>query len=313
MRNYRGFEYNSGYPDVELTLDKIKHIFSAEFLEQLRPRPIPVRTGVTFNGNLGDFALARDAASIVDYMLQHGVQVNINTNGSLRSPTWWASLAKPGVEIGFALDGLEDTHHLYRQDTSWKRVIENATAFIKAGGRAVWRFIPFDHNRHQEQQCRQMAQELGFARFENIYDGRDTGPVFTRQGVFSHQLGQDPSQAKPDVHFLLRGHRTWFNHRTIKIAKDKPDLEITCIHKRNREIYLAADGSVYPCCFLGFYPDTMQHPGNEQTRDLMCRNNALQYPLEQCLEWFDSIEQTWQQPSIAEGRLYQCVSSCGKA
>jgi hypothetical protein len=41
-------------------------------------------------------------------------------------------------------------------------------------------------------------------------------------------------------------------------------------------------------------------------------NNALQYPLAHCLEWFESVEQAWSKSSIAEGRPYQCVSTCGK-
>jgi MoaA/NifB/PqqE/SkfB family radical SAM enzyme len=324
MRNYRGMDFNSGYPVCELSLAQFQHIFTPEVLSDMtqpepeingrRPVSYGFSTGISFNGNLGDFSSAKDGLEIVKYLVNHAVPVMITTNGSARTPDWWAQFALPGVKIGFALDGLEDTHSLYRQDTDWHKIIKNAQAFIAAGGCAVWRFIPFDHNRHQEQACKSLAQELGFAKFENIYDGRDNGPVFTRTGEFSHQIGNDPgfNGTPRDIKPLLENHVTWYNSKTFKEAKDTPELNIQCIHKRNREIYVAADGSVYPCCFLGFYPGQMNHPGNQELATLVHQNNALEYPLAQCLEWFDRVEQTWQLNSIAEGRTFQCVKTCNK-
>jgi len=324
MRNYRGMDFNSGYPVSELSFDQFRKIFTPEILAGImQPDPpvngrIPISYGHThgflFNGNLGDFGSARDGLEIVQYLVEHKVPVMISTNGSVRNPEWWAQLALPGVEIGFDLDGLSDTHSIYRQDTNWDRIIEHAVAFIQAGGYAIWRFIPFDHNRHQEEACKKLAKELGFARFENIYDGRDNGPVFTRTGEFSHQIGYDPGSngTLKDVKPLLENHITWFDSKKVREPKDTPELNMQCIHKRNREIYLAADGTIYPCCFLGFYPATMNHPGNRELAPLVQENNALEYPLEHCLEWFDRVEQTWKLNSIAEGRTYQCVKTCNR-
>jgi len=323
-RNYRGLEFNSGYPITELRLKDFKKIFSPEFLTQLQVPSFPSngfnhkifeKFGVSFNGNLGDFAAAKDGVEIVEYLVDNNVEVTICTNGGLRTPVWWSQLALPGVEIGFALDGLEDTHHLYRQDTVWQRVIENAQAFISAGGVANWRFIPFDHNRHQEDECRELAKTMGFKKFENIWDGRDRGPVFDRDGQFSHYIGDrrsTESHEPADIKPLLENHITWFNIETIQHEKDVADVEIKCIHKTRSEIYVSADGSIYPCCFLGFYPGSMQHPGNTQLIPLVKENNALEYSLEHCLLWFDQIEKSWQEKSIKEGRIYQCVSTCGK-
>jgi sulfatase maturation enzyme AslB (radical SAM superfamily) len=319
MRNYRGSDYNSGYPEKELSLEQFKHIFTTKILAQLISPDPPVNglvpkifefRGIKINGNLGDFASARDAAEIVEYIVSHNVPVSINTNGSLRNKNWWQRLALPNVTIGFALDGLSDTHSLYRQDTDWNKIVANAQAFIAKGGRAIWRFIPFDHNRHQEDQCRQLARDMGFAEFENIYDGRDTGPVFTRAGEYSHRIGTDSSGHIPHIKDLLQSHITEFDPHTVQSHKDTPELKLRCQHKINREIYIAADGSVYPCCYLGFYPETMNHLGNSQTKELVQENNALKYDLAHCLNWFDRVEQTWSRSSIAAGRLYQCVNSC---
>jgi MoaA/NifB/PqqE/SkfB family radical SAM enzyme len=302
MRNYRGVDHNSGYPDAELTLAHIQHILTPEILKTI--------DRVNFNGNLGDFSLAKDGAEIVQYLVSHDITIGINTNGSLRPKSWWKDLAAPKVTIGFALDGLADTHARYRQDTDWNRIIENAQAYISAGGRAIWRFVPFDHNRHQEAECRRLAKEMGFIGFENIYDGRDAGPVYTRAGEFSHWLG--PAGDPPPIKDMLQSHITWFDSKTIKIKKDTPELNLRCYHKVAREIYLAADGTVYPCCYLGFYPLSMTHPGNKELAPMVTENNALEYPLEHCLEWFDRVEQSWSKASIADGRPYQCVSTCNQ-
>lgn len=305
MRNYRGSEYNSGYPLCELSLTDFKRILTPTFLPQLTQ-------GVSFNGNLGDFASASNALQIVEYLVEHNVKVKINTNGSLRNSSWWRRLALPGVQIGFDIDGLAGTHELYRLDTNWRRIIDHAQAFIDAGGYAIWRFIPFDHNRHQEEECKALAAKMGFKEFENIYDGRDNGPVYTRTGKFTHQIGHDPGNPRPALKDLLESHITWYDKNTIKHHRDTADVNIDCFHKKNKEIYIAADGTVYPCCYLGFYPKTMTHPGNKELRELVAENNALEYSLEHCLEWFNKVEESWSKPSIKDGRMFQCVSTCGR-
>jgi hypothetical protein len=97
----------------------------------------------------------------------------------------------------------------------------------------------------------------------------------------------------------------------VNSEKDTQPLKLNCVHARVKEIYIAADGTVWPCCFLGFYPATMKHPGNSQLVALVQENNALEYDLEHCMAWFDRVEETWAKNSIAEGRLYGCVNSCG--
>jgi len=301
-RNYCGFDFNSGYPLTELTLENIQTIFQPNFLKQIG--------SVKFNGNLGDFGTARDAVEIVEYILQNSLaRILIETNGSMRSPTWWSRLSNPRITILWALDGLEDTHSLYRQDTNWNKVIANAQAFIQAGGVAAWKFIPFDHNRHQQEECKKLSQQLGFKYFVNYDQGRNQGPVFNRNGEFSHWLGT-PQSNEPDINYTVNNHITWFKP-DAKISWINESATIDCNHKKKRELYLAADGSIYPCCWLGFFPETMQHPGNSQIAPLITNNNALKHTLTECLEWFDNVEKTWDKESIAQGRLYTCINSCG--
>jgi sulfatase maturation enzyme AslB (radical SAM superfamily) len=301
MRNYRGVDYNSGYPLTELSLGNIKHIFDDNsFLKQIKK--------INFNGNLGDFSLAADALEIVDFFLSNTTaEIQIETNGSTRTAAWWTRLAHSRIKILFALDGLSDTHGLYRQNTNWEKIIENARAVISHQGNAVWKFIPFKHNQHQQWACQQLATEMGFCDFVVYDQGRNNGPVYTRSGDFSHWLG-DAWESIPPVDAMLESHITWFEKYK---NTTEPVPKIDCQHLQKQELYIAADGSVYPCCYLGFFPNTMHHAGNQQLKLIVMENNALEYSLDHCLKWFDQIEQSWKQPSVSDGCLYACASTCG--
>ena len=72
--------------------------------------------------------------------------IAIQTTSIKDSVLWYKKMFK--CEIEFALDGLEDTHSMYRQNTNWRTVIRNAETFISAGGYAIWKFIKFKHNQH---------------------------------------------------------------------------------------------------------------------------------------------------------------------
>ena len=93
-RNYRGSDYNSGYPDTELYLSDIVHIFNPQLMTQLAQNPT---YGVNFNGNLGDFSASRDGVEIANHFADAGIRCSINTNGSSRSAAWWARLARPEI------------------------------------------------------------------------------------------------------------------------------------------------------------------------------------------------------------------------
>ena len=308
-RNFWGYPFNGGYPETYLTLEQAKQIFSIEFLKQL--------TSLRINGNFGDIVMNPEGQNIIKYFRDSNTKldIRINTNGGARSQDFWKSLADSNAVVSFALDGLQDTHSLYRQDTLWKTVIKNAKTFIKYGGRADWQFILFDHNQHQVNECKNLSKQLGFDSFSLIDAGRNTAPVFDKKGNLSHILGTYTGET--NFQNLINSKRNDEVLLEDIIVNRKPCKTVNCETKKLKSIYITATGDVYPCCYTGFYPQSYgngqyHQAANSQLIPLIKENNALIYTLEQCIKWFDTVEESWNYNNYENGRLVICDDNCGK-
>ena len=77
-------------------------------------------------------------------------------------------------------------------------MIENAKAFINAGGKAQWNYLVYKHNEHQIPEARKMSEELGFddilfrstGRFMNhkTLTELEKWPVQNRDGEIEYYL-----------------------------------------------------------------------------------------------------------------------------
>lgn len=308
-RNFNGMEHNAGYPVTNITMNDFKKVFPASFISQI--------DYVKFNGNFGDFNMNPHAGDILLYLRQHSpkIEIKIHTNGSARSSKFWRSLAKSDPVIFFDLDGLEDTHSLHRVGTSFEKILKNAAAFIAAGGRAVWKMLVFEHNKHQIEECRQKAKQLGFKDFKILNDGRDHAAVFNREGKLTHVIGKPSHPPVDSAQTLMRWKKEYYNNFTK--YPNAPKKQIDCFAKRNNRIFMASNGDIYPCCWLGIYPRTYDeelHVGNSQLKSLMkdTKNNAVKYGLEKAIAWFNLVEESWSKNTFESGKLYRCDMYCGK-
>ena len=303
-RNFRGVDVINSYPLTDMRLPQAQKIFTESFLKQL--------LRIYINGNYGDFVTAQDGLAIVEYFksVNPALRIEISTNASAK-PHIWAQLGKLKTKVYFRLDGLKDTHHLYRQNTDFDLIINNAKEFIAAGGIATWAMIPFKHNRHQIEQCRKMSEELGFYEFLLQDAGRDTMPVFDKNKNFTHAIGD--YQGSIEFEQLYKEYKTIYDPATILKSINVVDKTVKCKAKKYSEIYISATGDVYPCCWLGFYPQTTPTDiRNFQLAPLISKNNSLEYGIEESIKWFNEVEQTWNKESVSAGKLYTCNQYCGK-
>ena len=305
-RNFNGYPYNDGYGEHDMTLAQAQQIFQPEFLKQIKV--------VLINGNFGDAVMNPDTVSIVEYFKLHNpdLRISISTNGGARDRNFWQALALAKAEVQFCIDGIDQVHSLYRQNTVYSTVIKNASEFIAAGGKAVWKMIDFDHNRHQQHQARRLSREMRFHRFDLVDHGRNQGPVFDKNKNLVHVIGNPP-----ETNFeVLWKNRTQDTVILEDITTTRTPVLISCQVKKQKSLYITSVGEVYPCCFLGFSPKTYGHGNyhaavNAQLIPLIGGNNALEKPLADCISWFNKIVASWEIPTFDQGRLVVCNDICG--
>jgi MoaA/NifB/PqqE/SkfB family radical SAM enzyme len=202
---------------------------------------------INFNGTTGDNLMHPRINDIVIWTCENtSAFISLHTNGGIRDTSWWhtfgAQLKCYQHRVVFGIDGLDDTHSIYRVGTNWQKVINNATAFIQGGGNAEWQFIIFKHNAHQVEQARELSQQLGFKKFFVIFQDRfdQSGQVISKDNII-----EKFDIVNTDFPILVKSSS---NNIEKKIAKS--NKVITCRSQQVGWISIYADGTIWPCCWL---------------------------------------------------------------
>lgn len=204
-----------------LTVEQIKSLFNEDFILHLDK--------MFMCGNYGDPAAGKYTLDIFRYFRQinPNITLGMNTNGAINNAAWWQELA--GILNGtfdyvvFSIDGLEDTNHIYRKNVVWTKLVENAQAYISAGGSAQWEMLIYQHNEHQIELAEQTARDLGFNWFRTKVSKRfKEVPVTFLNPPTNYQL--------PNI-----------------VQAEK----IECYALAEQSIYVSATGRILPCCWFG--------------------------------------------------------------
>jgi len=317
VRNFYGGKTWPTLPMVDIDLELIKTKIPDSILKDL----IEIR----ICGTYGDPCIYQDLIELVKYLnSKTSAQLTINTNGSLRTTKWWKDLAnvlKKDDRVIFGIDGLDDTNHLYRVNTNFKKIINNAKAFISAGGSAIWSYIVFKHNEHQVDAARQLSNKLGFDGFSCKLTTRfidkqhnlvDKTPVFDKNNNLNRYL-EMPDEKK----YLNNGYNNY-----EKIIKEFGSYEnylqkskIFCTAQHSNLIYRY----VLPCGWLAdrFYGfETEKHKDRKKLFELIDLNGGLNtislhhFSLDEIAnsKVFHAIQQNW----ISENRIERCANQCSK-
>jgi MoaA/NifB/PqqE/SkfB family radical SAM enzyme len=294
------------------TFEEFKTIMSPEVLRQIE--------SYYFCGNFGDPILNNDLIRMCAWskITAPTIRVAVHTNGGARNTDWWGTLAQALPDdhrVVFALDGLEDTHHLYRVGTKYETVIENAKAFIDAGGKAEWVFIKFKHNEHQVEEARRRSIELGFRSFVLKNSSRfilePKVKVVDRTGNVMHYI--EPATDVP-LKFI--------DKKIIDAYKQVVDKSvIECKAQRQKEVYIDAYGDMFPCCWLASVPYSYINPDDAlEVRTEMLRQhnemvaslgsiNTKQLSIKDILE-SQPYQTVWDE-YWTTNKLITCARTCG--
>jgi MoaA/NifB/PqqE/SkfB family radical SAM enzyme len=279
---------------------------------------------VLINGNFGDIVMHPEPKEILEPFLKRDLEIKINTNGGALSKEFWKWLGSISsqITVTFAIDGLEDTHHLYRRNTNFQTVIRNAQTFISAGGKAIWIMTKFDHNKHQMKACKNLAKKYNFFDFRVRLNFGRNGIVSVKDKNFQHQYYINDNKSKQITDFssdqYIKGLDSYFENWSPQELKYENKKKINC-HVKNYSIFLSYDKRLWPCCWTAqnytlenngqLTPDLRQIYKDYEQKDKDFNNVLVHSPSKilKNLKRFSRLSQSWDtnQPCIT------CQNTCG--
>lgn len=254
-RNYSGGNERPFVGQYDITLEKFKTWFTPKFLKGIK--------NFYACGNYGDPIIAKDCLEIFEYVRTcTDGRLAIHTNGSARSTKWWTNLAyalEGQHDVTFGIDGFAESHVLYRRGTDWQKIIDNAKAFISAGGTASVDCLVFKHNQYEIENFKEEMLSIGFKSVNVKSTGRfydmQKFPVLNSSDQIEYYLEPVSLNEYKPINFLKLDELS----KDITLWQDIVNQTVVqpkCVS--NNEIFIDARGTVYPCCWVG--SDMIEEP-----------------------------------------------------
>ena len=308
-------------PLNELTLEDITKVLDDPRCSQV--------TEIYINGNYGDIVMHSDPLPIIKEINSRNIILRIHTNGSGLSDKFWQELGKlQNLEVIFAIDGLEDTHSLYRRNTRYDVILNNAETFISAGGNATWQFIEFNHNTHQIELAKKLAKKKQFSSFL-LLDGSSrfgsSNALSIKDKDFEHKYylevnGVTDKTRRADTTKRKELEHLYDNPKYLKLKTIDAEIPkgIKCDAKDSQTLYISYDQRLWPCCFFGTAFDLNER--NRETNNIMKLfeqqiandynfNNISKRTVSEILQDVDSfkvVEVEWTQSTLCDVCNNQC-------
>jgi len=276
---WKDLRINLNDPKYTITLDNFKRLFNKELLNGLE--------WLVINGNFGDSVMNKQFRDIISYVKEQDTRILIHTNGGVHGHDYWTDvgniLTKDDI-INFDLDGLQDTHHIYRVNTQFDKVFSNAQSVIATNRPQVhWKYIVFEHNKHQVETARQIAIDAGFTTFSTVKTSRD---------IFAPKSGSFVHAKKTDAYL-------------------NAEKKIRCVWGDWGKWYISPEGLVFRCCWTGghYYDETNEKFYYPPKFERMF--NGFEVPIQKIIS-YDYWSKLQQYLQGYDRSFKLCKSQCGK-
>ena len=276
---WKPLRVNLNDPQYTISLERFQQLFNPELLDNLE--------WLVLNGNFGDSIMNKQFREIISYVKSRGTRLLIHTNGGIHNKDYWTDvgniLTKDDI-INFDLDGLQDTHHIYRINTEFDKVLANAKVVIDSSDAQVhWKYIVFEHNKHQVEEARKIAKQTGFTTFSTVKTSRD---------VFAPKTGQ-------------------FVHSKKTREYEEAERKIHCVWGDWGKWYISPNGLVFRCCWTGGHYFDQQNDRFYYPPEFERLFNGFEVPIQKIIQYnyWNKLQQFLQ----GYDRSFKlCKSQCGK-
>jgi len=207
-------------------------------------------TRIVFSGSFGEPTLHSKFFEILKHIrnINSDIEIVVCSNGNSHNEDWWVEFGNILVNKGyviFGVDGLEDTHSLYRKGTSFKKIINNIKAYNSTNAISMIQMILFKHNEHQIDELKKISVDIGCNK------------MFTRPSKQYNEELQRPQKIK------------------VKTQNDY-NLEggdITCLIKSRKELFVNIKGYIGPCYL---FSNMRTHYKNETLDFINCYEEKIE-------------------------------------
>ena len=199
-----------------------------------------------FCGVLGDPLMNPEILEITKYIVKNNGYCNISTNSGIQTEQFWFELGRISAEtknvyVHFAVDGFEETNHIYRVNIDFNIINRNMQAYFEGGKGDMlggWTYIVFDHNEHEVELAKKRATELNldFVIRTGMRNSLSTCSTAKVSDKTEHTKAKKFKELQKKV-------------ETETVSKEIID-SVVCKYVHEDEIFISGHLKLFPCCFL---------------------------------------------------------------